>query len=135
MLFLPVLALAAITAQPQITVNAPQDVDPALITREVAAIKDYLTPELWKIITEAATDPDTWEHVMTDPAAFLAEKEFPLPDGLSVAVVVPGRLAGPYTYPVELICPAGLNPIEITQVVQKCGSVIKFWRCTGPPDA
>ena len=133
-LLLPVLTLAAATAQPQITIKAPQNVDAELMTRQVATIQNYLTPELWKIITEAAVDPDTWERVMKDPAAFLAEKEMPLPDGLSVAIEVPGRLAGPYTYPVELVCPYGLNPVEITQVVQKCGSVIKFWSCSGPPD-
>jgi hypothetical protein len=124
----PRIAAAASDASnpvpPPLIVSTSLNPDPALMAKETALLQDYMSNELINVLNDAAADPATWERAIRDPALFLTEKGYRLPDGVSARFFT----AGPLTV-WDTGCPAGLVPITATTLVKVCDKVIYAWIC------
>jgi hypothetical protein len=119
----------ACNAMPPLIVSTSPNPDPALIAKEAALLQSYMSDELIKMLKDAAADSVTWDRASRDPAAFLTEKGFPLPDGVSVRFFSADQMASGPRVVWDTGCPAGLVPITTTTIVKVCDRVAYIWRC------
>lgn len=120
--------IAAAASNPLI-VTTSDNPDPALIAKDGALLQSYLSDEVIKALKDAAGDSETWEIASRDPAVFLTNKGFRLPEGVSVNFFMADHIAsGPHAV-WDTGCPAGLVPITTTTVVKVCDKVAYVWVC------
>ena len=112
---------------PPLIVSTSLNPDPALMAKETALLHGYMSNELINVLKDAAADPATWERAIRDPAEFLTENGYRLPDGVSVRFYT-GGVSGPRTV-WDTGCPEGLVPITTSTLVKVCDKMAFVWVC------
>jgi hypothetical protein len=143
---LTVAPLVAATADdcdpgPLIMVTGSASTDPALVAKDVATMKNYLSAELIQVLRGAAANSVTWDRAMRNPTAFLTEKGFPPPANVSVNLLM-GASDIPASGPGVVWDPSapsgctlsGTVPVTTTEFVLVCDRSIRIFVCHTAPD-